>query len=122
MAGIGVLLTASILSDGADIQRYRFSTFHQRSDSGMSLRRQSGQTERAIAGIPSTAQIDATAEEVSIAGIEWLTERLGLPIQLRLPGFSARVVVKSVDPQRVAGRSDETTWGVRVVFYVVERN
>ena len=38
MAGIGVLLTASILSDGADIQRYRFSTFHQASDSGMSLR------------------------------------------------------------------------------------
>ena len=37
-------------------------------------------------------------------------------------GFLSRVVVKSVDPRRVAGRSDETTWGVRVVFYVVERN
>ena len=27
MAGIGILLTAALLSDGADIQRYKFSAF-----------------------------------------------------------------------------------------------
>ena len=27
MAGIGIILTAALLSDGADIQRYKFSQF-----------------------------------------------------------------------------------------------
>ena len=53
----------------------------------MSLRRQAGQGERAIAGIPSTAEIHAQAEEVSAAAYEWLTDRLGLPIQFSASDF-----------------------------------
>lgn len=120
MAGIGILLTDALLSDGADIQRYKFSQFAERADSGMSLRRQAGQGERAIAGIPSTAEIHATAQEVSAAGYEWLTDRLGLPIQLRLPTFSARVAIKSVERLRIAGSSDTLAWGVRLVFFRIE--
>ena len=122
MAGIGIRLTAGILGDGADLQRFKFSTFTERADSGMSLRRQAGQGERAIAGIPSTAEIHATIEEITAAGYEWLMERLGLPIQLRITNFSARVVIKSVDRVRVSALSDTQAWGVRVVFYIIQRN
>ena len=122
MAGIGIRLTAAVFSEGADLQRYKFSSFTERADSGMTLRRQAGQSERAIAGIPSTAEVHGTLEEVSIAAYEWLVGRLGFPIQLRLPGFSARVVLKSADRIRVSAMSDETAWGVRVVLFVVERN
>lgn len=122
MAGIGIILEGARLSDGADIQRYKFSQIMERGDSGMSLRRQAGRGERAIAGIASTAEIHCTAEEMSPAGYEWLTERLGRPIQLRIPDLSARVVIKSVDRTRIAARSDHEAWGVRVVFYIIERN
>ena len=122
MAGIGIRLTAGILSDGADLQRFNFSSFTERADSGMSLRRQAGQGERAIAGIPSTAEIHGTIQEISAAGYEWLMERLGLPIQLRITNFSAQVVIKSVDRIRVAALSDTQAWGVKGVFYISQRN
>ena len=122
MAGIGILLTAAILSDGNDLQRYKLSSFAERADSGMTLRRQAGQGERAISGVPSTAVIEAVAQEVSAAAYEWLVERLGLPIQLRLQGFSARVVVKQADRVRMSARSDDLAWNVQLVFFVIERN
>ena len=122
MAGIGVRLPAAILSDGDDLQRYQFSSFAEEADSGMTLRRQAGQTERAIAGIPSTAVVTAVAQRVTEAGYDWLRERLGLPLQLRLAGFSAVVVLKSVRRERRSARSETLAWGVRIVFYIVERN
>ena len=121
MAGIGVTLPAAIISDGGDHQRYRISRFSEAADSGMSLRRQAGQSERAIAGVPSSAEVHATAERVTTAGYDWLRERLGLPVQLRLAGFSARVALKSVERTRVSGRSERLAWGVRMVFFIVER-
>ena len=122
MAGIGILLDGAILSQGDDIQFYKFSQIMERGDSGTTLRRQAGRGERAIAGIASTAEVHCVAEEITPTAYEWLVERLGLPIQLRVPDLSARVFVKSVERNRIAARSDTDAWGVRVVFYIIERN
>ena len=122
MAGIGIRLTSAILSDGPDIQRFKFSDFGERADSGMTLRRQAGRGERAISGIPSTAEVQTTAQEVTAAQYEWLLEHLGQPIQLRTINFSAQVTIKTVSRRRVAARSDTIAWNVRLVFFIINRN
>ena len=121
MSEIGVILTSSIVSDGADIRRFKFSLMTERGDSGMTLRRQAGRGERAIAGVPSTAEVHCTAEKVTPSDFEWLNSKLGLPVTLRMPDFNARVVVRSVSRTRVFARSDTDAWGVQVVFYIIRR-
>lgn len=123
MAWIGITLRRAILSDGADSQRLGFSLFSERADSGMTLRRQSGGGERAVAGIPSNAEVRARAEEVTGVQFDWMFDRIGVPLNLRVPtGFSARVAIAQLHRQLVAGKSDTTAWGVDIVFYVLERN
>ena len=121
MAGIGVTLTAAIVSDGEDIRRLKFSQITERGDSGMTLRRQAGRGERAIAGVPSTAEVHCVAEQITAADFEWLNSKLGLPVTLRLADFSANVVVRSVSRTKVFARSDTQAWGVQVVFYIIRR-
>ena len=122
MAWIGINLPRAILSDGGDTQRFGFSTFTERADSGMTLRRQAGGLERAVAGIPSTAEVRARAEQVTSPQFDWLFARIGIPLQLRMPtGFSARVAIASLNRRLVSARSDTTAWGVDITFFILER-
>ena len=122
MAGIGILLTESVVSDDAASQRFKFSLVREHAESGMTLRRQAGGVERAIAGVASSAEVEIRAERVTGAQYEWLVERLGRQVQLRMPtGFSAQVVVARLERTLVSSRSDTIAWGVNLVFYVIRR-
>lgn len=123
MAGIGIILTRAIISDGADRLRMGFSSFGEQGDSGMRLRRQPGDVERALGGIASTAEVRAVAEKVTPAQFEWLLERLGRVVHLRTPdGFSAEVTIARVIRNQDYRKSDTLAWGVNITFYIVTRN
>ena len=122
MAGIGIIFTSAIITDGEDRQRFFFSAIEESAMSGMSLRRQKGGTERAISGVASTAELNVTAQSVTSYQYEWLVTRVGRPVRVQIPsGFSGTCAIATVRRVLRAEKHDTKAWDMEIRFYIIER-
>lgn len=120
MAGIGIQLTRTTLSDADSVITLGLSQMIRSTDGGVTQDVYADGSQRSIAGFATRSTVNLTCQKMDPATYDWIEQRTGRNVVYRDPrGIAFVATIGGIREHYDARKGDEVVYGVAVTLVIV---